>query len=280
MIQLVPTYVKKLKQTKRVVRSVKVWSKEGVEALNGCFHCTDWSLFIEESDSLDEAVDVVSSYVNFCCETVLETKTFKTYPNSKPWINGETKRLIHDKVTAFKDKNTEEVKEIQKKIDKAINQAKKSFKDKLEDNFRGNKPKQLWEGIQTITGCKPKKKELNVEDEAKLANELNDFYTRFDCYDFSKEQSEVLEEIESLPCESVKVQDEEVRKLFGKVKPRSAPGPDEISGKTLKNCNESLAPVFSRLFEQSLVEGKVPDAWKTSTIVPVPKKTNPGQLND
>ena len=110
MIQLVPTYVRKLKQTKPVVKTTKVWSPEGVEALNGCFHCTDWSPFLEESDTLDEAVDVLSSYINFCCDTVLETKTIKIYGNNKPWINSETKRLINEKMTSFKEKSREETK--------------------------------------------------------------------------------------------------------------------------------------------------------------------------
>ena len=53
-----------------------------------------------------------------------------------------------------------------------------------------------------------------------------------------------------------------------------------MSGKVLKNCNESLAPAFCHAFNKCLEEGKVPEAWKTATIVPVPKKPNPKEMND
>jgi predicted amidophosphoribosyltransferase len=41
-----------------------------------------------------------------------------------------------------------------------------------------------------------------------------------------------------------------------------------------------LAPVFTRLFHRSFAEGHVPKLWRSSTIVPVPKKQDASQLND
>ena len=280
MIQLVPTYLRKLKRTKPVIRTIQVWSRDAEEALNGCFHSTDWPVFFESSETLDEAVDVMSSYVNFCVDTVLDKKDIKVYGNDKPWLNGETKKVINEKMSTFKTESKEERKVTQKKLDKVIKQAKNRFADKIEENFKDNKPRKMWQGIQTITGCKPKKKQPAVTDEAKLAEELNEFYTRFDRYDFSTEQNQIIDDIEQLPHGQVKVEEAEVKLLFSKVDPRSAPGPDKVSGKVLKNCNESLAPAFCHAFNQCLEEGVVPETWKTATIVPVPKKSNPKEMND
>ncbi len=47
-----------------------------------------------------------------------------------------------------------------------------------------------------------------------------------------------------------------------------ASGPDCISGTMLKSIARSIAPVLTRLFNLS---GVVPDAWKTATVVPIPK---------
>ena len=65
-----------------------------------------------------------------------------------------------------------------------------------------------------------------------------------------------------------------------KVKTHSAAGPDNISSKTLRECSDSLAPIFTELFQRSLDEGTIASLWKTSTIIPVAKKPSPKEMND
>ena len=71
-----------------------------------------------------------------------------------------------------------------------------------------------------------------------------------------------------------------MRNCFLTVKTHSAAGPDNISGRTLKECSDSLAPVSIHLFQRSLDEGIIPSLWKTSTIVPMAKKPSPKEMND
>ncbi|KAK1797989.1 hypothetical protein P4O66_000750 [Electrophorus voltai] len=61
---------------------------------------------------------------------------------------------------------------------------------------------------------------------------------------------------------------------------RKAMGPDGICGRVLKACADQLAPVFADIFNLSLTLGIVPSSFKRSTIVPVPKKPRPSDLND
>ena len=61
---------------------------------------------------------------------------------------------------------------------------------------------------------------------------------------------------------------------------RRACGPDHLPGVVLRHCHESLAPVFRALFQLSLDSGRVPSLWKSSTIIPIPKKASPKALND
>lgn len=49
-------------------------------------------------------------------------------------------------------------------------------------------------------------------------------------------------------------------------------GPDEISGRLLKECSNEIAPSLTALFNKSLALGKVPREWKEANVVPVPKK--------
>lgn len=72
----------------------------------------------------------------------------------------------------------------------------------------------------------------------------------------------------------------EVKALFRKQNVRKAEGPDGVSAFTLRNCAHQLASVFTDIFNWSLCECKVPTCFKSAVIIPVPKKSNIGCLND
>ena len=177
MVHLIPAYRQKLKRSKPLTRSVKTWRKEDIESLNGCFLCTDWSIFHTGTSSLDEAADAVSSYVNFCVDNVISCKTVKSYPNNKPWVTTQLKDLLKGKQLAFRKGDKKGLQAAQREIDKKIREEKRRYRDKLENNFTGNNARLYWRGIETITGCKQQKRPVQTNDEAKLAEDLNTFYT-------------------------------------------------------------------------------------------------------
>ena len=280
MVQLIPKYVQRSRQVKPVTRTVKVWTQASTDRLNACFDLTDWDMFLEEGD-LDQVTDVISSYINFCVESCLETKVIKLYPNnSKPWLSKELRLLFKERHEAISNNNDDKRKQIQKKIDNNIKKEKKAYKNKIEQNFAKKDSRLVWSNVSTITGYKPKKGTIQTDDEKKLADELNTFYTRFDQQDFRTEQKQSMDRVNMLPSIPFTTTEDEVRQSFKRLNVRSAPGPDGITSRTLKMCNDSLSSVFTKLFNRSFSEGNVPNIWKTSTIVPVPKKKTVSQLND
>ncbi|KAI5097400.1 gastrula zinc finger protein XlCGF28.1-like [Silurus meridionalis] len=72
----------------------------------------------------------------------------------------------------------------------------------------------------------------------------------------------------------------EVRKTLCRVNPRKSAGPDNIPCRVLRECAEQLADVFTDIFNISLSSNFVPTCLKTTTIVPVPKKSTVSCLND
>ena len=74
MVHLLPLYKQKIKREKPQSKTVKIYSKEAVEALNACYDCTNWEVFIESSETLDEATEVISDYVNLCNDLVVPSK--------------------------------------------------------------------------------------------------------------------------------------------------------------------------------------------------------------
>ncbi|XP_041827603.1 uncharacterized protein LOC121631042 [Melanotaenia boesemani] len=61
---------------------------------------------------------------------------------------------------------------------------------------------------------------------------------------------------------------------------RKAAGPDGLSPYVLKACSGQLCGVLQHLFNMSLRLQRVPVLWKTSCLVPVPKKGRPTALED
>ena len=72
----------------------------------------------------------------------------------------------------------------------------------------------------------------------------------------------------------------QVHKALRSVRPRKAAGPDNIPGRALRACANELADVLTSIFNLSLSQCIVPRCYKTTTVVPVPKKNPPSCLND
>ena len=65
----------------------------------------------------------------------------------------------------------------------------------------------------------------------------------------------------------------------GKCKAGKGSGPVGISPRLLKSCTDQLCGIVEYIFSLSLTLGRVPQLWKTSCVVPVPKTWNPKDFN-
>ena len=116
-------------------------------------------------------------------------------------------------------------------------------------------------------------------NESEKANELNRFYARFDGADFSYEQEEALQTL-STDCSPITIDQREVQRLFARMCPKKAAGPDGISGRLLKSCHEELAEAFCPINQLSMDLHTVPSIWKDTIIIPVPKRACVKENND
>ena len=179
--------------------------------------------------------------------------------------------------TAFKDKSSIPGAYLQAKADlrKSICQAKVRYCRKLEDCIDSNNARDMWSGVQAIKNYKRAKPSIDTSDNT-LPDQLNHFYARFD-----------RDNTELVPClthdisePAFEIQYFEVKRVINGLNARKAPGPDGISPRLLKSCVDQLTPVVTDLFNWSLKIRKVPLCYKSSVIVPVPKKGAVTCLND
>lgn len=63
--------------------------------------------------------------------------------------------------------------------------------------------------------------------------------------------------------------------LFKRVSLKKAMGPF-----LLKTCAEELTPAWRLFFQQSITIQRVPTLWKSSFVIPIPKKANQTENND
>ncbi|KAI4903828.1 hypothetical protein NFI96_000292 [Prochilodus magdalenae] len=73
---------------------------------------------------------------------------------------------------------------------------------------------------------------------------------------------------------------DQVRGELRRLHTRKAAGPDRVCPRLLKSGAVELGAPLQHIFNLSLRLGRVPTLWKTSCLVPVPKKGRPSELND
>uniref|UniRef100_A0A8B9GXH1 Reverse transcriptase domain-containing protein n=1 Tax=Astyanax mexicanus TaxID=7994 RepID=A0A8B9GXH1_ASTMX len=239
----------------------------------------------------------LTDYLNFCTDVVCPMRTVRCYPYNKPWVTQEVKAVLNRKKAAFRSKNREEMKAAQQEVKRCVRKAKDSYRRKVEQKLKENNMREVWEGVKTITGHSSKTRVAGGTMEE--ANRLNNFFNRF-----NQSTRPILSTTlqPSLPVSSTPpprlsssffppvsptpthtpsyISADQVRKQLRRLHPRKAAGPDKVSPRILKTCAAELGEPLQRIFNLSLQLGRVPTLWKTSCLVPVPKKNRPSELND
>ncbi len=68
-------YWQEQKSAKPVLGTVKRWTNETERVLQACFNLTDWTVFESAATNLDELTETVTSYISFCEDMCIPTKT-------------------------------------------------------------------------------------------------------------------------------------------------------------------------------------------------------------
>ena len=100
------------------ILSVMDRTHDSIEELRGCFEATNWDVFTDNCTDPGELVNKVSSYVEFCEETVIKTTSVHVYPNNKPWVTKDLKVHLNQKKLAFLTGKKKEYKEKEKEFRK------------------------------------------------------------------------------------------------------------------------------------------------------------------
>ena len=101
--------------TSRFRLQVKTKARNTSDALNtevvrwrrcyttGLFCSTDWNLFWDSSNGIEEYTTSVIGFINKCIDDIVPTVTVHTYPNQKQWITGNIHTELKGRAAAFKE---------------------------------------------------------------------------------------------------------------------------------------------------------------------------------
>ena len=81
-------------------------SEDTDATLQDCFTSTDWNMFWDSSNGIEEYNTLVIGFINKCINDVVTTVTIHIFPNQKPWITGNFRTELKDRAAAFKEQDT------------------------------------------------------------------------------------------------------------------------------------------------------------------------------
>ncbi len=178
LVHLIPTYRQKLKYAKPVLRTVKRWTNEAEQDLKVCFDLTDWTVFEAAATDQDELTETVTSYISFCEDMCIPTRTHLTYNNDKPWFTAKLRHFRQAKGDAYRKGDKVLYKQAKYTLEKEIRVAKRNYSGKLRNKFSSSDSASVWKGMKDFTSYKTPSPST-VENQ-QLADDLNEFYCRFE----------------------------------------------------------------------------------------------------
>ncbi|XP_068129566.1 zinc finger protein 420-like [Hyperolius riggenbachi] len=240
-IHLIPTYRRLLETSKPIVKTSKKWTEDAKLELQACFETTDWSAL--EAPTLDEWAENVTSYISFCEEACIPSKSFRVYPNDKPWFNDRLRRLRKRKEEAHRSGSSVEFREARH----ALKRAKRAYAEKLGLCLQSTNTREVWKGLRAATNFKPAPQ--TVTPSTRLAEELNEFYCRFEKppNQPASQTSPTPPSGELVALAPGAVQESEVLRHLRRLNPRKSSGPDDFSSAFNTICPDILITNLTQL---------------------------------
>jgi hypothetical protein len=237
--------------------------QKNIQNLKDMVMLTDFSIFQEES--IDRYTEVFTDYLKFCYDVCCPTSIYFVSPLklSTPHL----KFLRRKKEKFYKLRQYQTVKYYSKLISHEIEDLNRTF---IGNIFTSNNASDLWSGIKRLTGQSRAKIEGDVD-----IDELNKSFIHEPC---SVQENYSIRG--NNPIQFTPLSIEIVYKTLIGLRSNSSQGADGLPPLLIKECAPFVAPTITEILNKSFSEGKLPSAWKTVRITPIPKKTTASSVSN
>ena len=76
------------------------------------------------------------SYISFCEDMCVHTRTYLTFNNDKPWLSAKLKQLCQAKEDAYRSGDKDLYKQAKYTLNREIRVAKLNYSEKLKNSFQ------------------------------------------------------------------------------------------------------------------------------------------------
>ena len=215
-------------------------------------------------------------------------KSVTRHTADKPWVTDYFRHLIRQRQRAIMSGDIDEARRLRNLVNRTAPKLRQRFYQSKIATLEETSSNDWWKHMKNLMGA-PSGNTNEMQglankctegDMTQLVNSMNDFFVSVSA-DLPRldPTHRVFDIEEPLPAEFT-IEAASTQRALQNVKCRKATGPDNIPPWMVKNYAHLLAAPVTAIFNSSLREGKLPDLWKTATIVPVPKKHPPGSLEN
>eukprot|EP00061_Rhincodon_typus_P002980 g18982.t1 len=139
----------------------------------------DCTVIQSSVENLDEYATTVIDFISKYQEDCVPKESIRVFPNRNPWINQEIHSLLKTRRAAFKSGDPDRYRKPRHDLCKAVRDAKRQYRTKLEAQPYQTDSRCLWQGLNNITGYKMKRSKI-VDKDTSLPDVLNAFYAWFE----------------------------------------------------------------------------------------------------
>nr|XP_054763562.1 uncharacterized protein LOC129270186 [Lytechinus pictus] len=200
------------------------------------------------------------------------------HQDDKPWITARIKSLISRRLHLFESR-LPAWRSVRNQILRECTSAKREFYSNRVQRLKRENPRAWYKYIKLMTSNKPCELVINIPGgpenitDKEIADKINDGFL------------EIAEQIPSLSTSNLPasfprrekcpfyVQPWDVYRELQKLQVGKSAGPDGISTRLIREYALELSTPICEIINASLEQGIVPQQWKESTIVPVPKSS-------
>lgn len=201
----------------------------------------------------------------------------------KPWINKELvkqinkKRKLWDKYKATKaDADYKAYRTFNNRLHSLLRETRRTYENRLLQ-YGSN---QFYKYISSTLTNRINGFAINDPSTGKLILEEKEVATVFAKQFCDTYVREPPGELPHLPPETrvpasleyIQFTAEKVKAALADLKSHASPGPDLVSPIFLKNCADTISPLIAEAMSESFNNTKVPETWKSATVIPIYKK--------
>ena len=214
------------------------------------------------------------------------------YINNPPWIDGDVIHLSHQKEAAHNKalwsdtpQSWAKYQKLRSKLRNFVNSKYLNYIKDCSGKIASN-PKRFWGLLRAKTKHRSIPKKVHLDNRSaqtpiRKAFLFNSFLeSNFTKHDSESQLPPAINDFVNPNLSSCTISIAKTRLILNNIDTNKATGPNDISGRILKECSKEIAPSLTCLFNMSLSLGKMPENWKLVHITPAFKKGDKGQCEN